>query len=632
MTPTLALTPVTPGSFTPLVPASRVLGPVLDVVADFGATPGGESAAHIQAALDAAHTAGGATVVVPGDDSFLLSAKLKIYSNTNFYALARATLITNPTNGAAEPIQVEVQNNATNVTVQGFILDGNESGYTTLTGNTTGGSITLNHNVSHIRILDNEIRNNKSHGIKSSDLTGQTVEWAWILRNYIHDMAVTHVCSGMYLSNFRNFWVVGNYVYNTEDDNIALISDYVTGQDYCSDGVVAHNVCDLVRVRGSNLGLSGLRVHAHHNVCSRSDNSQTTNTQNGAIRLRWSDPDTAFTAPYDCTIDHNVVYSAGVVGIRVDAARTVVADNIVNGTSHGEGILVTNQTAGTYPAELGTIDVHGNQTFDTASHGIYADPAALNLGIVRIEGNGVTNPVGNGVRLSSSASGSADSVRIRDNVVRGGAGTTDCIFVGGPATWTDVTLDDNECTGGTSDINIAGGTITRLRGRHKIVTGFTNALNQGQFLLFGAGSPVATYAAGVGSMFYRSDGGTGTTVYYLEAAGKTAWTRVNGRKRVVTKTADYTATADDDLILVDTVTTGSVTVTLPSAASTNGGREYRIKRTTAGANSCTIATTSSQTIDGATTLSLPNQYDAVTLISDSSNWHITSVRGSTLGL
>jgi hypothetical protein len=86
------------------------------------------------------------------------------------------------------------------------------------------------------------------------------------------------------------------------------------------------------------------------------------------------------------------------------------------------------------------------------------------------------------------------------------------------------------------------------------------------------------------------------------------------------KTGAYTATATDSTLLGDT-TGGAFSITLPSAASITG-RVYTIKRTSAGSNNLTVATTSSQTIDGSTTYVLGSQYKYVTVQSDGSNWVI----------
>jgi hypothetical protein len=84
----------------------------------------------------------------------------------------------------------------------------------------------------------------------------------------------------------------------------------------------------------------------------------------------------------------------------------------------------------------------------------------------------------------------------------------------------------------------------------------------------------------------------------------------------VTSTS-YTATATDKVI---EVTATGTTQTLPTAVGIKG-KPYTFKLTAAG--TATIATTSSQTIDGSTTYSLSAQYKYVTVISNGANWIIT---------
>ena len=67
--------------------------------------------------------------------------------------------------------------------------------------------------------------------------------------------------------------------------------------------------------------------------------------------------------------------------------------------------------------------------------------------------------------------------------------------------------------------------------------------------------------------------------------------------------------------------TSSYTVTLPTAVGITG-RTYHIKKTSASAYTLSIATTSSQTIDGAASISVIAQYDSYFVISDGSNWLI----------
>ena len=99
----------------------------------------------------------------------------------------------------------------------------------------------------------------------------------------------------------------------------------------------------------------------------------------------------------------------------------------------------------------------------------------------------------------------------------------------------------------------------------------------------------------------------------------TAWTTTNN-KNVATKTANYTALQSDDVIRGD-ATSGAITITLPTAVG-NTGEVFHIKKIDSSVNAVTIATTSSQTIDGVTTQTLGVQYKNLTVVSNGSGWDI----------
>lgn len=80
------------------------------------------------------------------------------------------------------------------------------------------------------------------------------------------------------------------------------------------------------------------------------------------------------------------------------------------------------------------------------------------------------------------------------------------------------------------------------------------------------------------------------------------------------KTSTYSITTSDSII---DCTSGTFTVTLPTATGITG-RQFTVKNS--GAGTITIATTSSQTIDGASTYSLSMQYQSVMLVSNGVNW------------
>ena len=86
-------------------------------------------------------------------------------------------------------------------------------------------------------------------------------------------------------------------------------------------------------------------------------------------------------------------------------------------------------------------------------------------------------------------------------------------------------------------------------------------------------------------------------------------------------TATYLVKEEDYLI---DITGNTITVTLPTAVGVNG-QNYVIKNR--GTGVVTVATTSSQTIDGANTKSLNNN-DSIEVISDGSNWIIAAGTGT----
>jgi hypothetical protein len=92
---------------------------------------------------------------------------------------------------------------------------------------------------------------------------------------------------------------------------------------------------------------------------------------------------------------------------------------------------------------------------------------------------------------------------------------------------------------------------------------------------------------------------------------------VNGS--IAFKTSSISANTTLDGTYTHVFASGTITITLPTAVGISG-RTYWIKRT--GTGTITINTTSSQTIDGAASLSITAQYDSYTLVSDGSNWFI----------
>jgi hypothetical protein len=100
--------------------------------------------------------------------------------------------------------------------------------------------------------------------------------------------------------------------------------------------------------------------------------------------------------------------------------------------------------------------------------------------------------------------------------------------------------------------------------------------------------------------------------------------QVNGSfsTAIATKIADYTATANDHILIVD-ATAAVRTMTLPTAVGI-AGRQYIIKKKDNSANNVIIAAAGAETIDGVPSVTMNIQWQVRTLVSDGTNWMIIS--------
>jgi hypothetical protein len=87
--------------------------------------------------------------------------------------------------------------------------------------------------------------------------------------------------------------------------------------------------------------------------------------------------------------------------------------------------------------------------------------------------------------------------------------------------------------------------------------------------------------------------------------------------KISTQSSNYNLGATQGEVVL---ASGTITITLPSAAGND--YYYTVKKTDSSANTITIATISSQTIDGGSSASLLVQYASITLVSDGSNWNV----------
>lgn len=99
---------------------------------------------------------------------------------------------------------------------------------------------------------------------------------------------------------------------------------------------------------------------------------------------------------------------------------------------------------------------------------------------------------------------------------------------------------------------------------------------------------------------------------------KSTW---GGMIGVATQTANFTMVIADPSIQLVSASGGAVAATLP-LASAGTNKIWVIKKTDSTTNNVTVTRAGSDTIDGATTFVLRKRYDAVTLVSDGTNWHV----------
>lgn len=141
--------------------------------------------------------------------------------------------------------------------------------------------------------------------------------------------------------------------------------------------------------------------------------------------------------------------------------------------------------------------------------------------------------------------------------------------------------------------------------------------------------------SGVSTMDFRMEGDTLTHLFFLDAgvdnvginqSAPTSRLHVNGPIATAVsavKTANYTITADDSTIRVDTSGAAGFTVTLPTAVGITG-RQYTVKDVGGNASieNITIDGNGTETIDGGTTVLLDANYESITVVSDGANWMI----------
>jgi len=131
---------------------------------------------------------------------------------------------------------------------------------------------------------------------------------------------------------------------------------------------------------------------------------------------------------------------------------------------------------------------------------------------------------------------------------------------------------------------------------------------------------LTTFLGGITtSTFKLTASPTNGYILTSDASGNASWQANTAITRNVTTTSTNVSagsTANTDYVII--VTSGSPTITLPTAVNNNNN--YTVINS--GTGIPTVNTTSSQTINGSLTATLPIQNMSLDFISDNANWHV----------
>lgn len=98
------------------------------------------------------------------------------------------------------------------------------------------------------------------------------------------------------------------------------------------------------------------------------------------------------------------------------------------------------------------------------------------------------------------------------------------------------------------------------------------------------------------------------------------WANVSSLLAITSKTANYTATTSDSVILCDS-SSGAFIISLPAALG-NTGLKFFIKKTDSSFNTITMDPSGAELIDGFATTLISTQFESVEIICDGTGWKI----------
>lgn len=184
----------------------------------------------------------------------------------------------------------------------------------------------------------------------------------------------------------------------------------------------------------------------------------------------------------------------------------------------------------------------------------------------------------------------------------------------------------NDINVGTNKILLGnGGPYISGSGAVILIDGDANSIhfqNFSEIFLNGTNPNLSLFNASNNTLsIINGGGGTGNLSVQNKLSVQTVVVNGSISSAQVNKSGAYDLSATTDSVVFANASSAGFTLTLPDATTCEGIR-YTIKKVDSSSNTVTVGTTSSQTIDGSTTIGLSMQYLSVDLISDGGNWNI----------
>jgi parallel beta-helix repeat protein len=457
---------------------SLVAKPIHNVKADYGATGDGttdDSTAILQA-IDAANTAGGGVVYFP-PGTYLCGSDLNRTGILDIYFLGagQASILKAANSSGAVPIRLT---DSDRIHISSLYFLG-------LDAQTTQG----------IRLEDCEdciVENctfiDGATGIRLVGSEGDGCKKVRISGNLVKSLTGSGIGIGVVGFN-RQVSIVNNIVDGAGEEGISSDRGSATTKPiYCT--ITGNTV--------SNTGRSGIGIYrADKCVVSGNtvDQADAGGTSYAGISIA---TDSAVITCEYISVTGNHVKDTGLNGIRVaDALYCSVVGNTINDVNDGPAISIGGQD-GSYRCTVGHNTILGMENASNSSVAAGIDVAGASSRNVIIGNTMDVSGGGNTVNYGVSSRSTTDRSVIIGNVVLN-AGTYGIQSDGDG----DV-VHGNSPTGSTGPYNLIG---TNTDG-----------------ILSGSGTPESAVTAPVGTLFKRTDGGAGTTLYVKESGtGNTGW-------------------------------------------------------------------------------------------------------------